>query len=500
MPPFLSLRHRAILLSLLVVGLPAATCMGILVEVAGIRSDADRLREETRESGLANRLLEHIQSLRSALSSESDGMVPASLRAFAAEVNANASWLLERIEAVPADTDPSRAEHQQAEDALMATVAGGLAAVSDWLVSGEERLPPEVLARLDRARVHASVLAEETYEESELAYLDLERRARASRILLLLALGTVILASCTGLWLVFRTVLAPIQALRRGAERLRGGDLAHRIEVRGKDEIAELGLAFNALADEVHRSHEELREKVDTRTRELLHAARLADVGVLAAGLAHEVNTPLASIASCAEGLLRRLEAGTLAPEREREYLRTIVSEAYRTRDIVRRLLDLARPTADARATIQVRELFGEVERLTAHLLEEKALRLRLDLPAGLPEIRGNPGELLQVLMNLVLNARDASPRGGEIVLRARGAGGGQVWEVEDRGPGIPSEALERVFDPFFTTKDPGAGTGLGLSLAAAIVDRHGGTIRAENLEGGGARLRLSLPSGERAA
>ena len=120
-----------------------------------------------------------------------------------------------------------------------------------------------------------------------------------------------------------------------------------------------------------------------------------------------------------------------------------------------------------------------------------------MNLAAALPPIAGDPGELLQMLLNLILNARDASPEGGEIGLRARAEVKGQVWEVEDRGTGFVEGDFVRVFDPFFTTKGPGAGTGLGLSLAAAIVDRHGGTITAANREGGGARIAVRLPAKE---
>lgn len=496
----LSLRTRSLILSVLLVALPAAICVGILVHVGGIRIDADRLMEETRESGLANRLLVCLESLQAVVADGVDMPPGSSLHAFASAQVHEGRRLLAEIEGVPPALDPSRPEHQRAESDLLRTVAGVLEGTSAWLADASSSSIEDVIARLEFGRTHAALLAEETWRESALTDRDVERRALASQRYVLISLITVVLACCAGLLLVFRTVLTPIRDLRRGAERLRGGDLAHRIEVEGHDEIAELGHALNALADEVHRSHEELQQKVETRTRELLHAARLADVGLFAAGLAHEINTPLASIASCGEGLLRRIDAGTLERELEREYLATIVSEAYRTRDITRRLLDLARPAPASTTAVDVGQLFRQAERLTAHLLAAKSLRLEVELRPGLPAVDGDPGELLQALLNLVLNARDASPERGRIRLCARTTEEGQVWEIEDEGAGIPAEQLERVFDPFFSTKEPGVGTGLGLSLVAAIVDRHRGTIRADNVEGGGARFSLRLPRGREAA
>jgi signal transduction histidine kinase len=209
--------------------------------------------------------------------------------------------------------------------------------------------------------------------------------------------------------------------------------------------------------------------------------------------VAHEINNPLATIATCAEGMQRRLERGALERAEEMEYFRTIASEAYRARDITQRLLALARPEASPASRVELLALLQELKRVTRHQLEHRNVRLELDAPADLA-VRGNSGELLQALVNLVLNARDASPPGKSVRIVASSAGSTAVIDVDDEGPGVPAEHLERIFEPFFTTKPPGEGTGLGLSLVAAIVEGHGGSIVVTRSPSGGARFRVRIP------
>jgi signal transduction histidine kinase len=214
---------------------------------------------------------------------------------------------------------------------------------------------------------------------------------------------------------------------------------------------------------------------------------------VLSAGVAHEINNPLATIATCAEGLLRRLERNGLEPGQAAEYFRTIVSEAYRARDITQRLLTLARAEPGPVTRVELTDLLAELARVTKHQLEQRGVVLEIDSPAALA-VRGNSGELLQALVNLVLNARDASPAGRPVRITATRAGATVVLDVDDAGAGVPPELVERVFEPFFTTKPPGEGTGLGLSLVASIVEGHGGSVVVMRSPQGGARFRVRIP------
>jgi signal transduction histidine kinase len=236
-----------------------------------------------------------------------------------------------------------------------------------------------------------------------------------------------------------------------------------------------------------------LEHRVATKERELARAARYADLGVLSAGVAHEINNPLATIATCAEGLLRRIERNGLEPGQAAEYFRTIVSEAYRARDITQRLLTLARAEPGPVTTVDLTVLLEELVRVTKHQLERRGIVLAIDASEPL-EVRGNSGELLQALVNLVLNARDASPADRPVRITATRAGTTGVLDVDDAGAGVPPALVERIFEPFFTTKPPGEGTGLGLSLVASIVEGHGGSVVVMRSPQGGARFRVRIP------
>ncbi len=495
-----SLGRRFVLLQGLLIGVPTVVCASVLFEVHRIRLDADRLLEETRESALANKLLTRIEALSAMVEGAREEPGRSRLDTIADGQILEARELLDGLDDTPHDRDPSRVEHQRTESSLMSDVGRGLDAIEAWLADDPAASQVNVLEAIERSRRRAAVLADETRQESALVHSDIERRMGNTRRYVAAALSVIALVGASGLLLVFRTVLAPIKALRESALRLRRGELAHRSPFERRDEIGDLARAFNAMADELGRSHADLAGQVETRTRELVRAARLADVGVLAAGVAHEVNNPLASIASCGEALLRRMDKGAVDPAEAREYLETIVSEAYRTRGITARLLNLARADSSEVARVDVGSLFSQAALLTKHVLAEKDLRLEVALADELAPLEGNAGELLQVLLNLILNAKDASPPGQPIRLSARQDGAGQVWEVEDHGAGIASSNAERIFDPFFTTKGPAAGTGLGLSLVAAIVDRHGGAIEAGSGAHGGARFTVRLPRAERAA
>jgi len=489
-----SLARRFGRLSAVLVAIPTIVCAAILWQVGGMNKDADRLLEETRESGVASRLVVRIESLAAVLESDEQAELSPRFHRLALEQLEEARGTLTRLDSTPEEFDPSRSEHEDVEEDYVVTIAAALDAVALWLDGDRTVALQGVLDQLERARRYAAVFAEDTYRESVLANDDVERRTRASITYAIGGITAVLVGSAVVWAAVVRFAIRPLDELRAGAEKLRGGALDHRIAVRNDDEVGALGRAFNDMADEIGRSHAELERKIESRTLELIRAARLADVGVLAAGIAHEINNPLASIASSGEGLLRRLDAGTLDPREQREYLATIVSEAYRTRTITSRLLDLSRPAGTSRSAISARKLFDEVGALTRELLRVKDLRLETEVERGLGAIEGDAGELLQVLVNLVLNARDASPRGAPVRMSARDVGDAQEWRVSDQGHGIAPHDVERIFDPFFTTKEPGVGTGLGLSLAAAIVDRHGGSIAASNRPEGGACFTIRFP------
>jgi PAS domain S-box-containing protein len=230
-------------------------------------------------------------------------------------------------------------------------------------------------------------------------------------------------------------------------------------------------------------SHVKLEEQV-------LQQERLASLGLLAAGVAHEVNTPLTGISGYAQLLLDDMEAD----DPRRETLEKIEIQTRRVSTIANSLLNLAHPERSAFEKLTLNDAVEEVVKLFEPLVRDRRIVLSMDLGAELPEVRGHRGKLQQVLLNLLSNARDAVEGGGRIDVRTVHSGSRVVLEVEDDGIGISEQDLPRIFDPFFTTKGRGKGTGLGLSISYGIVREHDGAMLVESVPGRFTRFRVELP------
>lgn len=243
------------------------------------------------------------------------------------------------------------------------------------------------------------------------------------------------------------------------------------------------------------RAHEKIAE-----------AQRLVALGQLSAGVMHEINNPLATIAACNESVVLRLdEQDVPAALREAivEYTRIIEHEVHRSKRIVDGLLDFSRPRGDAREPLDPNEVVEHTLFLLKHHPRFKRVRVEASLEAAIdPPLVGSREQLAQVLMALLLNASDAMDGTGRVVIRSRNdmdPASGVVIEVEDQGRGIPQSELGRLFEPFYTTKAPGRGTGLGLSICYGIVADHGGRIEVESQVEVGSTFRVYLPAARRA-
>lgn len=234
------------------------------------------------------------------------------------------------------------------------------------------------------------------------------------------------------------------------------------------------------------------RTEIRALERSLVRAEKLATVGTLAAGVAHEMGTPLGIISGRAEQLLARQAADVDDPQRRA--LQSIISQVDKVSTIIRQLLDFSNPRpVDGRA-VDPRALLEHVATLLEPLLERSSVRLEIAVGADLPPVVGDLGQLEQVFVNLIMNARDACKAGGRVSACAHLHGSRVVFEVIDDGCGIPPENLQRVLDPFFTTKKRGHGTGLGLPIAADIVRNHGGSLEIQSEVGRGTTVRVTLP------
>jgi hypothetical protein len=228
----------------------------------------------------------------------------------------------------------------------------------------------------------------------------------------------------------------------------------------------------------------------------LVQADKLSSIGLLAAGVAHEVNTPLAVISTYAQMLAKQV-----ADDSQKSLiLDKIAKQTFRASEIVNSLLNFSRTSTTSFGDVSLNRVVQETLSLLEHQLQKSGIQVKTDLEADLPGVYGNSGKLQQVFLNLFLNARDAMTSGGTLEVRTWPEGAGVKVEVSDNGPGIAAEHVHRIYDPFFTTKAARKGTGLGLSVTYGIIQEHGGSIEVSNRPGGGARFRIELPRSKAAA
>ena len=304
---------------------------------------------------------------------------------------------------------------------------------------------------------------------------------------------------------VTRLIVRPIERLTGAARRLGRVRDPSRVAPGGGRELVELTETFNAMAEQVTSQRSELEAKVESleqlnrdlgRAQEqVIRSAKLASVGQLAAGIAHEIGNPLTVML----GFFDVLDGMEGLPADAGDHLRTMRQEAERVNRIIRDLLDYARANPQPIEPLPLGEVIDGTVGLLAPQKPFRAIEIQVTVPSDLPPVRGNRDRLRQVLVNLLLNAADAIGEGsGTVSVRAerieREGKAAVRLLVTDSGPGIPAELLETIFDPFVTTKPSGAGTGLGLAVTQAILEGLGGTIRASNAVGGGACFEVVLP------
>src|SRR5579872_2071366 len=332
------------------------------------------------------------------------------------------------------------------------------------------------------------------------------------------ALGAEVIASGLALTLLLTLLLAailagvtaqPIIRLVHAARAVAKGDLETQVPVGGDDELTELSQAFNVMTGRIRDVYAGLEATVQERTEalrrreaDLARERKLAAVGRLAAGVAHEVSNPLAVIAASAEGLRDRAREDEKLSSQEGfkdfpAYLERIENEAYRLKKLVRRLLDFSRGGGEGTAKNEPLDLASVArEAVALAALDPRAKERPIELrESGALSVQGDPDLLKEAILNLLFNALDATEKGGRITVTSGRAGSVARVEVADTGEGIEKENLDRLFEPFFTTKPPGKGTGLGLALAYRAGERHGGRLLAASEgRGKGARFTLEIP------
>jgi signal transduction histidine kinase len=306
---------------------------------------------------------------------------------------------------------------------------------------------------------------------------------RAVVMALILMLGNSLLTA-----VYVESLIRPVLNLNRIMKAASRGDLSVRAEDGHGDEVRQLGGAFNGMMTELQQA----REREKAQEAKLAQTEKMAAVGTLAAGVAHEVNNPVAGILTC----LDIIEADDPdAPPVRKRYLGLVRDGVKRIEHTVLNLLDFSRPReVEARRT-SINERLSHVVELVGYQLRKGRVEVSTEFADDGVFALADRFQMEQLFLNLVLNAIQAMPHGGVLTLRTRTAGDAVTAEVVDTGTGIPEAIRSRVFDPFFTTRDVGQGTGLGLSVSYGIVKAHGGSIELESEVGKGTIFRVVLPA-----
>lgn len=315
---------------------------------------------------------------------------------------------------------------------------------------------------------------------------EVDRLTRENQTMLILfTLGAMVIISFI-LWFFFqRLITRPVQSIVAATNAVSAGNLSYELEVKRNDELGHLGNSFNEM----------IRNLAEAQTQ-LYHSDKLASLGRLAAGVAHEINNPLTGVLTYSSFLLKRAQAD---PQMKSD-LEIIVRETKRCRDIVKNLLDFARPISTGKKTVSIIDVLNRALNIVDNQLTFNHIEVQKDFADSLPEVHIDEGQLQQVFINLLVNASDAIGNdGGTISLTARSSRvQGKEFvqiEVSDTGCGIAPENLSKIFEPFYSTKDL-KGTGLGLSVVWGIIHNHQGTIAVNSEIGQGSQFIVRIPAG----
>jgi len=386
----------------------------------------------------------------------------------------------------------SSADGDEEHDVREAKIFAELAAILDEATRVESTALP---ALSDRAQELAFSLWSEDLGRVPARLESVQpkrRRARAIRValsavLLILPLLYIVIVQ----WRVVR----PMARLHRRIADIGG---VAPLPEKGEAAIARLDRAVDVMGSAVEKQRRDLEAQVEDRTVQLRHANRLSGIGRIGAAVAHELNTPLGSLDLCLEGIGEALEEGG---EESRatvdRYIATARQQVLTCTATTRKLLSYSHLEPREETAAPVSDLVREAGELVRSHAQRLGVSINTDVAPDTPEVRGDVAQLRQVLVNLLLNAADASPQHESVSVSACRDGNRVRIAVRDHGVGIPADLAEEIFNPFFTTKRVGEGTGLGLSISREIIEAHGGSIALEESEDGGACFVVRLPAAD---
>ena len=391
----------------------------------------------------------------------------------------------------------------QAEDALRKSLQNALAQLRTPPAEGQSEKDVNFAdsQAVNEAMAQMRSLAKQVRQTIEARSDAAVAKRRDTIIAVSVICGIVVVGAVVLGVLQYRSVMTPLNNLGAGVRMIAEGQFKQRIDEPGSEEFDRLANDFNRMAAELDEFYHRLEQKVAEKSRDLIRSERLASVGYLAAGVAHEINNPIGIIAGYAEYSLSELEKQPKNEQAEdmAKSLQIICDEAFRCKDIIGKLLSLARPGENNRRLLDLGTIANEVTSAVGGLRDYRDRQLEVNAdPAANLTVSAVEAEMKQVVLNLTVNALEAVSPGGEVRIDVSRRDGWVELRVKDNGRGMSPQTLERVFEPFYTEKRGAQrpGTGLGLSISHAIVESHGGQIRAASEgPGKGSEFVVRLPA-----
>ncbi len=360
------------------------------------------------------------------------------------------------------------------------------------LVDGLYNLYDKERLYVEKMRSNAREVQSYTVKLSRKERSDISATLKTSMRLLLYAVLTIIALGIAINIELSMSIGIPLRRLEKITKKIAAGDFSESVEVKGGGEVASLGTSFNQMEDKLRTALSDLEHTIKSlqeKQAQLVEAEKLASIGILAAGIAHEINNPLTSVLTFSNLMLEQMPEDD--PNRER--VKMMAWETNRARIIVRQLLSFAREAPLRSVAVDVNQPVREI--VDSLMIQDKFkdIELVMSLAHDIPEIHADPAQVGQVVLNIVLNALHSITPPGRIEVATRAVGGFVEIAVSDTGCGIPEENIGRIFEPFYTTKDT-SGTGLGLAVSYGIVKKHRGYIEVKSEAGKGSIFTVRLP------
>jgi len=490
------IRHKLLLGFGLVLSIMGMLLAGTLKGLLSYNNTVKSIESKTLELGAVKKLMDKIGDLNLHLQSaqgENGGLEEKILKDLKGDC-LEARKALEAYEGPLRETlerhrDPNRGYNEKEDVKVLRgdfdNLQGALNCYSSTSLSNSESaFDPAITDSVQKLSNHAAELNDVIHGSIQSRIDDAKAYYSSSMIAVLTASGIGVILMISLLRFLYGWVFYPIRDLERGASWVAQGDFQHRIEVHSGDEMEDMAATFNYMTGRLGEMYRDLEHQVNERSRQLVRSERLASVGFLAAGVAHEINNPLARISFCSEALESRLaHLAAKSPEEGEvivKYLKMIQNEAFRCKDITGRLLEFSRTGERRREWADLGEIVQSVVDMVKHLPNSRGKEIHFECDAA-PRAWINAQEIKSVVLNLVVNALDSMDDGGTLTIGIGQHEGMAELVFADTGCGMLPEVLDNIFEPFFTRSRTGKGTGLGLSISHRIINQHGGEIEASS-------------------